>query len=210
MELLAAFYGIKSFTKNLRDCGILLRLDNKTAIACITQKGSIQYPKLNTITRAIWQWYEDRNIQVLASYIPSKENAQADTESRSLAIETEYELNNKVFIQLCKTFGKRNIGLFASKLNAKCKKYVSWGPDPNLSHVDAFTFKWNLFFYAFPPFCLVSKTLRKIFNDKEEIYCYLLLGPGTLFITVFHWWPGNYPEIDDKTRGGCTCHDIIT
>nr|CAH7750590.1 unnamed protein product [Callosobruchus chinensis] len=33
------------------------------------------------------------------------------------------------------------IDLFASKLNAKCKIYASWGPDPDSTYLDALTIK---------------------------------------------------------------------
>lgn len=54
LELLAASYGLKSFGKHHSNCDILLRIENKTAIACINKKGSVQFPKLNKITRDIW------------------------------------------------------------------------------------------------------------------------------------------------------------
>ena len=42
---------------------------------------------------------------------------------------------------------------FASQLNAKVKKFVSWRPDPEACAVDAFTFDWGTQLnYAFPPF----------------------------------------------------------
>lgn len=43
LELMAAFFGIKVFTKDLFDCEILLRIDNTTAISCINRMGSVQY-----------------------------------------------------------------------------------------------------------------------------------------------------------------------
>ena len=46
---------------------------------------------------------------------------------------------------------------------------MSWLPDPDSCAVDAFTVKWsNHFFYAFPPFCLVLRTLNKIIQDKAQ------------------------------------------
>ena len=57
--------------------------------------------------------------------------------------------------------------LFASNLNKKCKNYISWGQDPEASNIDAFTVNWSeFFFYAFPPFSLVLKTIAKILEDK--------------------------------------------
>lgn len=54
--------------------------------------GGIKYPKLNAITRKIWQWCEERKLWLFASYIASKENVEADWASRTVNIDTEWEL----------------------------------------------------------------------------------------------------------------------
>lgn len=78
LELLAALFGLKSFMKKLHNCTILLRIDNTTAIAYINRMSGIQYPHLNNLARQIWQLCEAPNIFVLASYIESSENIEAD------------------------------------------------------------------------------------------------------------------------------------
>ena len=40
--------------------------------------------------------------------------------------------------------GPFDIDLFASYLNYKMKPYVSWGPDPYATYVDAFSIPWFL------------------------------------------------------------------
>lgn len=169
LELIAAFYGLKSFSKKMRNCSILLRIDNTTAISCINRMGSVQYEHFNSICREIWQWCEERNIRIFASYISSEENIIADLESRSLQIDTEYSLNNKYIHKIFSSFGYPEIDLFACELNTKCKRYVSWKPDPGSETVDAFTLNWsNVKFYAFPPFSIISRVLDKIICDKAE------------------------------------------
>ena len=60
-----------------------------------------------------------------------------------------------------------NIDMFASRLNYKVKDYVAWRPDPGVKLTDAFCFNWEpYFFYAFPPFSLISQCLKKIEGDK--------------------------------------------
>jgi hypothetical protein len=44
--------------------------------------GGIQYPQLHKIAKQIWQWCEKRKIWLFASYIKSKDNKEADKESR--------------------------------------------------------------------------------------------------------------------------------
>ncbi|CAK1603085.1 unnamed protein product [Parnassius mnemosyne] len=169
LELKAAFFGLKSFTKGLKNIEILLRIDNTTAIAYINRLGGIQYPHLYDIARQIWQWCEDGNLWIFASYINTKDNVTADFLSRKNIEHTEWELGQRYYRKIVQAFGTPDIDLFASRTNAKCKKYVSWHPDPDAINVDAFTLCWSqFFFYAFPPFSLVLKTLEKIILDKAE------------------------------------------
>lgn len=80
-----------------------------------------------------------------------------------------WELADDAFQVICKKFNRPEIDLFASRLNKKCSKFVSWHNDPEAFRVDAFTLKWSTyFFYAFPPFCLILKVLQKIILDKAE------------------------------------------
>jgi hypothetical protein len=53
LELKAALYGIKIFTKDKTSCNILLRLDNTTAIATINRMGSTKYETLDGIARIL-------------------------------------------------------------------------------------------------------------------------------------------------------------
>ncbi|VEN46531.1 unnamed protein product [Callosobruchus maculatus] len=167
LELLAAFFAIKCFASSVSDCDILCRIDNTTAIACINRMGSVRYPKLHALSRKIWQWCEKRNIFVYASYIKSKDNIEADTESRQLETETEWELSNEAFRRIILYFNSPQIDLFASRVNKKCECFVSWLRDPESYAVDAFTINWsNFYFYAFPPFSIILQCLQKIIDDE--------------------------------------------
>lgn len=147
LELLAAFLGLQCFAKDLHSCQILLRIDNTTAIAYINRMGGIQFPKLNSLARDIWQWCEVRRIWLFASYIKSKENKEADQESRIKNVDSEWELASNCFLKITKSLEE---------------------PDPYAENIDAFTVDWSTFklFYAFPPFSLISKCVQKIICDK--------------------------------------------
>ncbi|KAJ8914836.1 hypothetical protein NQ315_014849 [Exocentrus adspersus] len=169
LELLSIFNGLKCFANLTRDCSILLKSDNTTAISYINRMGGVRHKSLANLSREIWQWCEARKIWIFASYIESELNVEADTESRSRYIETEYNLNDTAFEEIVKKFGVPQIDLFASKLNAKSPCYISWKRDPGSFKVDAFTVNWNQFyFYAFPPFPLIAKTLNKIISEQSE------------------------------------------
>lgn len=169
LELIAAFNGLKCFAKNSSDCEILMRIDNTTAMAYINKMGGVQYPHLNKVSRDIWQWCERKSIYLVASYINTKLNIEADSESRKLPPETEWALSQKAFRKITRLLGNPEIDIFASYSNAKCKRFISWKPDPESEAVDAFTLNWtNLNFYAFPPFSMILKVLKKLVLDKAE------------------------------------------
>jgi len=166
-ELLAVFYGLKSLANCRFNCQILLRVDNTTAISYLNKMGGVQFPKLNAIAKNIWDWCELRKIWLFATYIASKENVDADKLSRHLNDDMEWSLPPYCFQQICDLFGPPEIDLFASKYNFQCEDYISWYPDKNAWSIDAFTVSWkDYFFYAFPPFSMILKTLRKIRNKK--------------------------------------------
>lgn len=188
LELKAALLGLQCFAKDMNNCEILLRIDNTTAVAYINKMGGIQFPHLNSITRDIWQWCEQRNIWIFASYINTKDNFKADKESRKINI--EWELSMTAYNQITERFGIPEIDLFASRINNKCELFVSWKCDPESFAVDAFTLNWKeFFFYAFPPFSLILKCLHKIRSDKAT------------GILVFPYWPSQpwWPLIKSMT-----------
>ena len=58
------------------------------------------------------------------------------------------------------------------------RTYFSYKADPKAKVVDSFTVSWNfLKFYAFPPFLVLSRTLKKIKAYKAEV------------IVVVYYWP---------------------
>uniref|UniRef100_A0ABD2XG48 RNase H type-1 domain-containing protein n=2 Tax=Trichogramma kaykai TaxID=54128 RepID=A0ABD2XG48_9HYME len=169
LELKAVFFGLKCFATKDKNCSILLRVDNTTAISYINKMGGTRFAHLHSAAREIWQFCEERNIWIFASYISSSNNFEADEESRRVEPETEYSLSDSSFEVIIKRWNRPEIDLFASRSNAKCNRYISWKRDPSSEAIDAFTLSWaNLFFYAFPPFSIILKVLRKIKRDKAE------------------------------------------
>lgn len=102
---LAVFLGLKYFAHDRHNCSILLRIDNTTAISYVNRMGGVQFPHLNDLSRQIWQWCEERNIWIFASYINTKDNIEADRESRKLNPDTEWELSNDAFRRIIYKFG---------------------------------------------------------------------------------------------------------
>ena len=167
-ELLAVKYALEGIANELKDCNLLLRVDNTTAIAYINKMGGVRFKKFNSLARSIWQWEEKRNIYLRASYIQSKENKDADRLSRMLNTDAEWELGSQFYDKIVRKFGFPDIDIFATKNNKKCEKYFSWMPDAEASAIDAFTICWGIFFYASPPFVLVLRTINKIQQENAE------------------------------------------
>lgn len=186
LELLAAFIALKIFARNLYNCQILLRIDNSTAIAYINRMGGIQYPHLTQVTKELWQWCEQRKLFVVASYIRSCDNTVADFESRRTHPDIEWELADWAFNSIIHSFGYPTIDLFASRINKKCTKYISWHKDPDAYAIDSFTVPWlDMFFYAFPPFSVILKALRKIISEKARGIMVVPLWPTQPWYPVF-------------------------
>lgn len=220
LEMLAAFFALKTFAGKLYNTQILLRIDNTTAISCINRMGSVQYPHLNKISREIWLFCEQRKLFVFASYIKSCENIIADFESRKKQSDTEWELAHYAFSQIVTSFGMPEIDLFASRSNTKIDKYISWKPDPYAYCIDAFTVNWsNFFFYAFPPFAVILKTLNKIIVEKATGILVIPFWPTQPWFPIFkrlvssnviYFEPASDLLISDDSRSRHSLHQNLT
>ena len=157
---------------------IRIMSDNTTAIAYVTHLGGVRSPECNEVACHIWNWAEQRDIWLSIGHIPGVENVLADYKSRNFADELEWSLNDKLFEKVTERFGLPEIDLFATRLNKKVPRFVWWHPDPEACAIDAFLMNWSkYYFYAFPPFSCLNRTIAKILRDNAE---------GVL---VVPWWP---------------------
>lgn len=99
---------------------------------------------LNDLTRQIWFCCIERNIWISANHLPGSSNVDADKMSRKLNDDLEWKLNPVIFKQIQDRFGPLHFDLFASRLNAQLKHYVSFLPDPEAEFVDAFPYLGHL------------------------------------------------------------------
>lgn len=170
LEMLAAFFGLKSFTKHLTNIHVQIYIDNNAAMACINKMGSSKSKELNSLTKEIWAWCQKRNIWLSAARIAGSDNIEADYESRHVNLDGEWKLDSELL--QCALYilnFKPDMDLFASRLNCQTNKFMSWKPDPEATGIDAFTINWETCsFYAFPPFSLISRVLQKIRTDTAR------------------------------------------
>ena len=126
----------------------------------------------------------DRQIHLLISHIPGKCNVEADKASRTHNFCVEWALNDDKFLRILKEFGPFDVDLFASRLNFKVQKYVSWKPDPGAFFIDAFHCQWNFkLAYCFPPFSVIPSVLQKVEEDKAEIVIVVPFWPTALWFS---------------------------
>jgi hypothetical protein len=181
LELRAAFFALKSFMKDHRNKVICLKIDNSTAVAYLNHKGGTHSPQLLHLALEIWKWCEVKHLYLLAQHVPGKNNVVADEESRVMKDQNDWKIDSTVIKPLIKGC---KIDLFASRLTRQLDKYVSWRPDPEAIHIDAFTMDWtHLIAYAFPPFNMIPAVLHKTKAEKATL---VLVAP---LWSAQPWWP---------------------
>ena len=185
LETKAVLFGLQSFCSKIAGHSINILIDNTTAVACLNVMGTCHSPSINTLVIEILEWCIKHNVWLTASHIAGKDNIVADSESRKTRRETEWSLNPSIFSKAVKVIGlEPEIDLFASRINTKCNKYVSYQPDPGAFVINAFHISWEkISFYAFPPFCIIQKVLHKICEDKAIGLIVVLYWPTQA------WWP---------------------
>ncbi|XP_014206022.1 uncharacterized protein LOC106637664 [Copidosoma floridanum] len=88
--------------------------------------GGIKHQELNDLARELWLWCMRRKIWVFAEYVASAENP-ADEGSRITNLDTEWELTEEAFQEICTTFRYPTVDLFATRNE---NAFSSFGPYP--------------------------------------------------------------------------------
>ena len=110
---------LQTYCEDLHDTHIRLKCDNTTAVACINRMASTK-PMLMALTREIWLWALQRNINLSAEFLPGRLNTIADEQSRVVEnLDAEWMVYPSIYKQVCSTFGEQDIDLFASRINAQ-------------------------------------------------------------------------------------------
>ena len=170
LKLKAILFGLKALAKSVTKVRIKVLTDNSTAVACINKFGTSRSRECDSVTKEIWQWVSYPSIWFSATHLPGIQNMEADFESRKHEIHTEWKLNESAFNFICYELEfSPTIDLFATRINTQLRAFVSSRPDPNCVVVNTFLINWEKEkFCAFPPFVCLSKTLRKIYQDKAK------------------------------------------
>ena len=175
LEFRAVLLSLQSFLPYLHRQAVLIRTDNVTVAAYINKQGGTHSARLNTLAARLWTWCRQKGITPVASYIPGQDNLIADFLSRGRVLPSEWTLHPTMMNRLTRAFGPLTVDLFASALNARLPLYCARTQDPAAWGIDAFAIRWTgLRAYAFPPFSLIPRVLRKIREDQAWV---VLIAP---------------------------------
>ncbi|XP_038066498.1 uncharacterized protein LOC119736556 [Patiria miniata] len=176
LEVLAAFYALRTLLKDRQNVHVRLQMDNSTAISYINHKGGTRSVSLVQLALKIWLWCLQRSLILTAEHLPGSMNVTADNLSRVFNDRSEWQLNVRIFRRIMNRLGfSPDVDLFATRLNTQLQMFVSWQPDPMAWRVDALLLNWReIKGYAFPPFALLPRCLSKISEEQATI---VLIAP---------------------------------
>ena len=189
LELRAAELALKSFKDLWEGSRVRLRLDNTTAVSQIVKMGSPRSKRCLVVTKEIWEFVLLHGSMITAQHIPGKLNTIADSESQIFKDNSNWKLCPQVFQGLQKMFPWIEVDLFADRLNHQVPRFWSWRPDPLAEGVDALTVIWReMRAYAFPPFKLIHRVLRKVHNEGATLLLVAPCGANNLGIPCCGCW----------------------
>ena len=169
LELIAVKLALLTFINQVRGKNLHLQVDNMTALSYILKQGGTGNVVLLETAKEIWKIILEQGITITAEYLPSSLNVIADWESRHVEDPSDWKLDPIIFQKICLKLGNPSIDLFASRLCHQIPQYMAWKPDPHSLKTDAMSQTWSQALpYAFPPFSLIMKVLRKVEEEKVE------------------------------------------
>ena len=104
------------------------------AVSYINKIGGTKSSRLNTLGIEIALWCEDRQLSISPCHLPGTLNVIADAQSRRDKMSHDWKINHLVFNRIFKLW-EVDVDLFAAERNVQLPKFVSWGPQPLLSHM---------------------------------------------------------------------------
>ena len=137
LELLAVIKDCKAFKIHLTSKMVQLAMDNLTTMYYILKQGGTHSPSLLYLAVDFWECCLAHHVCLTAIYIASQDNNLADLLNPKESQAHKWELDQSVFLSLCKCWGTPTIDLFASRNNQRCKHHSCTGVGKN-SHGDAF------------------------------------------------------------------------
>ena len=101
-KMLAILFTLKSFGEKFKNKHITILSDNTTAIGVINKMGSSKSALCDNVCHQIWEFAQKYNMWITCSYIPGKDNIEADHESRKHYKGSNWMLNKNIFNNVCR------------------------------------------------------------------------------------------------------------
>ena len=193
-EMIAADMAVQSFLKEDQNMVVQLETDNMTTLVYIHKMGGTKNKDLNAIAIKIWEWCLARGIILIVKHIPGIYNKEADLASREFRDNSDWKLCPQVFNQIQIRWGPISIDLFAKHWNRQVRRFYSWGPQPETLGQDALCQTWDLEGnFAFPPFCLIPKVVKKVRTDKVDLILVTPVSPTRTWYSTLLQLSIDYP-----------------
>ncbi|KAL8609039.1 hypothetical protein ACOMHN_065265 [Nucella lapillus] len=176
LEMEAVRLALVTFQDQVLNKSIRLFTDNTTVACYINKQGGARSSTLSLMAESLLQWCYHRNIALQASHIAGKLNILADALSRSKAVlSTEWTLKSQLLDVVWTTWYRPMVDFFATRFNHQLPTFVSPVPDPLAWATDALSIPWRgILGYAYPPFPLLPKVLRKARLEHADL---ILIAP---------------------------------
>ena len=186
LELRAILKAFQVFADQLCNQVVLLLTDNATCVCYLRKQGGTKSLLLSDLTLEIYQFLDQKMINLVVRHIPSRRNVLADSLSRPGPLLTEWSLDEGVFSRLLDLVPLLSIDLFATCMNFRLPAYVSPFPDLSAVAVDALSIPWDFqgIPYAFPPWKMLQSVLTKIREDRVPLV--LVVAPNWPRQSWFH------------------------
>ncbi|XP_069129670.1 uncharacterized protein [Argopecten irradians] len=189
-EASAVLKALESFAGSLSDSRVDLLTDNMAVLSVWENQGG-RDGRLNRITKQIFEFVVERNIDLHMQYIPSCCNA-ADQPSRKLDF-SECTLGNESWELVEKAYGPHTIDLMALDSNVRkspdgesLRHYTPF-PTPESAGVNVYAqnLRDDENKYVFPPFGMIA-SLLSLFREQSVDNCTCVLP---VISPVPVWWP---------------------
>ena len=118
LELLAVRLALASLLAGRSNIHVRIMSDNTTTISYINSMGGCKAVECNSLTKHIWDWARERKLWFSVAHIPGSSNVEADRLSRNPNLNLEWMLSRPILQRILSLFGRPDIDLFASRLNA--------------------------------------------------------------------------------------------
>jgi hypothetical protein len=185
-ELIAAERVVKALLHwhGIKGGAVRLFTDSIVTYTYLNNMGG-RFTHLREVARRVLAFCEQREVRLVVEHLPGVQNTVADALSRWPLDRSDWSLSPEVFRLVDFRWGPHTIDWFATRHNARLRRFCSWNADERAVYVDALQHigKRKENGYANPPFSVIGKILQKIQKSGRDLTLIVPAWPSQ------HWWP---------------------